>query len=272
MAPTTRTPTAVPARRGPTFPRVLAAERTKLTSLRATLWTALGTVPAAAALAYALGMFVRPGDERSWAALAVSGVVLAQLGALVQGVLVGTGEYSTGTYRATFTAVPRRLPVLAAQVLVTLVLAAVTAVGALLASVLVTAGRRVVVGPVDVTDPETARLLAGFLLYQAGVALLGLGLGALLRRATPAVVTGVVLLVVLDQVLTANPGRFADTARALLPGAGARLAQDDAHLALLDATTAGPDLGTWGGGVVLGAWALVVLAAAAHRLRHHDVP
>lgn len=267
-----RAPRSAPARPGALFARVLAAEWTKLTGLRSTLWVALGTVAAAASLAYALGLFARPGDGRSGASLAVSGYVLAQLGALVLGVLVGTSEYSTGTFRATFTAVPRRLPVLAAQALVTTAVALGTAVAALGASLLVTTGQRAALGlALDVADPETARLLVGFVLYQTGVALLGLGVGALVRHPTAALVTGVVVLVVVDQALATNPGRVADTVRALLPGSAVRLMLDDARIAALDATSLGLHLGPWTTGLVLGVWALVLLVAAGYRLRRHDV-
>lgn len=260
------------ARAATTFPRVLAGEWTKTTALRSTLWAPLGTVAAAAALAFALGLFVRPDDGRSGAALVVSGAVLAQLGPMVLGVLVGTAEHTTGTFRSTFTAVPRRWPVLGAQALVTLAVTVATSVAALVASALATAGARTTTGlTLDLADPETARVLAGFVLHLAGVALLGLGAGALVRRPTAALVAVVLLVVVLDQVLATNPGRAADTARALLPGAGTRLMLDDARLASLEAASLGPSLGAWGGGLVLAAWVVALLAVALHRLRRHDL-
>lgn len=258
--------------RGPTLPRVLAAEWTKITSLRSTSWLAVATVVAAAGLAFGLGLFVRPGDAGSGASLAVTGHVLAQFGPLVLGVLVGTGEYATGTFRATFTAVPRRLPVLAGQAVVTAGWGAVTAAAAVGASLLVTSGQRAGAGfVVDAADAETVRLLAGYVLHQTGVALLGLAIGALLRRATGAFVTAVMLLLVLDQFLAANPGRFTDLLRALLPAAGTRMVQGDAQVAALDATSLGPDLGAWGGGLVLLLWVIALLGAAAYRLRRHDL-
>jgi ABC-2 type transport system permease protein len=269
---TARTTRTGAARATATLPRVIAAEWTKAVGLRSSLWVPLGTVLAAAGLAFVLGMFVRPGDGRSAATLVVSGAVLAQLGPLVLGVLAGTAEHTTGTFRSTFTAVPRRWPVLAAQTLVTLAVAVATALAALLASWLATAGARATAGlPLDVTDGETARVLTGFVLHQAGLALLGLGLGSLVRRPTAALVAAVLLVVVLDQVLATNPGQAADTARTLLPGAGTRLMLDDAHLASADATSLGPSLGAWGGGLVLGSWAVALLAAAGHRLRRHDL-
>ncbi|WP_232847898.1 hypothetical protein [Occultella kanbiaonis] len=263
---------AAPTQPGVTFSRVVAAEWTKLLSVRSSLWTIVGTILAAASLAFGLGMFVRPDSGQSGASLLVSGYLLAQLGTLVLGVLVGTGEYGFGTFRVTFTAVPRRLPVLLAQALMTTVVAFVTAVGALLASFLVTIGQRAAGGlAVDLTDGETVRVLVGYVGFLVGVALVGLGIGALLRRPTAALVTGVLVLVVLDHLLAVNPGRVTDTVRALLPGAGARLTMDDATLTTLDVSTLGPQLGSWGGGVVLGLWAACLFVAAGHRLRRHDL-
>ncbi|MFS0700742.1 hypothetical protein AB6N24_12295 [Cellulomonas sp. 179-A 4D5 NHS] len=251
---------------------MLAAEWTKRTSVRSALWLPLGTVVAALTLAYALGLFVRAGDARSGASVVVAGHVLAQLGVLVLGVLVGTEEHTTGTATTTFAAVPRRLPVLGAQVLVTGSVALVTAVLALAGSALVTHGQRAATGlTLDLADGGTARVLAGYVVVLTGVALLGLGLGSLLRRSAAALVSGLLLLVVADQMLLANPGRVTDTLRALLPGAGSRVLLDDAGVAALDAASHGPHLGPWGGGLVLAAWAVALLAAAAYRLRRHDV-
>ena len=47
--------------------------------------------------------------------IALAGVNVSQLAIAVLGVLVITGEYSTGMIRASFTAVPKRLPVLWAK-------------------------------------------------------------------------------------------------------------------------------------------------------------
>ncbi len=261
-----------PAHRGPTWARVLVAEWTKLTSVRSHLWLAVGTVAAAAGTAYGLGLFVRPGDGRSGSWVVTSGFVLAQVGFLVLGALVGTSEHTTGTSRTTFAAVPRRFLVLGAQVQVTTAAAFATALAALGASYLATAGVRGGDAPaLDVSAPGASRALAGFVLASVAVALLGLGLGALLRRPADAIVGGVLLTIVGDHLLATNPGRVTDTIRALLPASGARLTQDDGALAAVDAATQGPRLGVWGGGAVVAAWVLVALAAAAYRLWRHDV-
>ncbi|MCC2315520.1 hypothetical protein [Cellulomonas xiejunii] len=261
-----------PTRPGVTFPRVLAAEWTKLTSIVSNPWLALGTVAATALTAYGLGLFVRTGDGRSGSWVVVSGFLLAQIGFLVLGAVVGTSEHTTGTARVTFTAVPRRQPVLAAQVVVTTVAAAVTAALALGASYLATAGPRAGEAPaLDLAVPGTLRVLAAFVAVGVAFALLGLGLGALLRRPADTIVTGIALVYLLDFFLQANPGRFTDTVRALLPSAGRRLLEDDAAVATIDATSQGLQLGVWGGGAVLAAWVVVALGAAAYRLGRHDV-
>lgn len=265
-------PACAPARPGVTARRVLAAEWTKLTSVGGPAWAAVGTVVAAVGTAAALGMLVRPGGSASGAGLAVGGEVLAQLGFLALGVLVGTGEHAGRTAATTFAAVPRRLPVLGAQVVLTALAAAGTAAVAVVLAVAATSGARDAAGlALDLGDAGTVRVLAGLVLHGTGVALLGLALGAVLRHPAGALVTGVLLLVVVDHALAANPGRVTDTLRALLPGAGARLLHDDARLAALDATTQGPQLGAWGGGLVLTAWVLVLLAAGAVGLVRRDV-
>ncbi|WP_307793750.1 hypothetical protein [Actinotalea soli] len=267
-----RTAHGSPARTAPTGFRVLRAEWTKLTSVRSNAWLALGTVAVAAATAFGLGMFVGPEDGRSGSWVVTSGFVLAQVGFLVLGGLLGTSDYVTGTARSTFTTVPRRLPVLAAQVQVTLVAALTTALAALGASYLATAGARAGDAPaLDLAVPGTSRALLGFVLASVAVSLLGVGLGALLRHPAATIVGGVVLILLGDQLLAANPGRVTDTIRAFLPSSGSRLVEDDAALAALDAATLGPRLGEWGGGAVVLAWVVVVLAAAAHRLARHDV-
>ncbi len=267
-----RTTPLVPGNARVSVPRALAAEWTKVTGLRSTVWLAAATVTAGAVLAFALGMFARPGDAATGVSLAVAGYLLAQLGPLALGVLVGTSEYATGTFRATFTAVPRRVPVLVGQAVVTAGWAVATSSATVGVSLLVTSGQRAATGlVVDVTDGETLRVLAGYVLHQTGVALLGLAIGALLRRATGAFVTAVTLLLVLDQFLAANPGQVTDTLRTLLPAAGSRLVLDDAQVSTLDTTSLGPELGAWGGGLVLLVWVVALLGAAVHRLRRHDL-
>lgn len=98
--------------------RVVRAEWIKLRSVRSRLVTLLIGAGAAIALGALFASFAarrvangRPTDSLS---LSLGGFGLAQLVIGVLGVLV-TGEYSSGLIRTTFSAVPRRLPVLWAK-------------------------------------------------------------------------------------------------------------------------------------------------------------
>ncbi|MFE5211572.1 hypothetical protein [Streptomyces sp. NPDC056600] len=255
-----------------TFLRVLTSEGDKMTSVRTFRWTVLSCVAVAAATAFGLSLFARPGGGATGASLAVAGYVLAQVGFLALGVTAGSEEFRTGMADVTFVAVPRRLPVLAAQAVLTAVSAVAAAAVALVASIAVTAARCDALGiPLNLADAETVRMLVGFVLHQTALALVGLGLGALLRRPAGAFVTAVVGVVVLDQFLAMNPGRFTDTVRAFLPGTGMRLLTGDDQLAALDAASSGPPLETWAAGLLVVGWATVLLVAAAARLRRGDI-
>ncbi|MFE5211571.1 hypothetical protein [Streptomyces sp. NPDC056600] len=273
--------------RGATLPRVVAAEWTKLTSLRSTWWAALASVAASAALTY-LSADASSGDP-GYDPLGdlTAGLMLTQLGPLVLGVLAGTGEFSTGGFRTTFVAVPWRRRVLAAQTAAVAGFALLVAVASVVAAVLAilpAASSRNL--PVNLTEGSTPRELAGMVLLLTGLALFGLAVGALVRRVVPALVTVVGLTLILPVVLTlavepggstfVEPGgstfvegvtpqeTVVNTITTLLPsGAGGLLVTSSGAFAMPGA----PDLGAVGGGLVLAAWALAPLAAAALRLR-----
>ncbi|WP_454729387.1 hypothetical protein [Cellulosimicrobium protaetiae] len=267
---------------GPTLTRVVASEWTKLTSLRSSWWAAALTVAVSAALTYlsAQASSVDPGFDPLGSL--TSGLLLAQVAPLVLGVLVGTGEHSTGTFRTTFVAVPRRWPVLAAQTVVTAafaLLTAVLAVGAAVLALVPSARARGIA--LDLASDGTPRVLGGMALLLVAMALLGLALGALLRRPVPALTVAVLVVLVLPVALVLAADLAGDplTASAGVPSAQAAV---NTAVTFLPAgagsllTTEGPvegapDLGAWGGGLVLAAWVAVPLALAALRLRTRDV-
>ncbi|MGW6131020.1 hypothetical protein ACWFNE_13425 [Cellulomonas sp. NPDC055163] len=277
---------ANPARRGPGVARVVAAEWSKLTSLRSPAAIAVVTVAVSGVLTWlsANASSTDPGFDPMGSV--ATGLPLAQVGLLVLGVLVGTGEFSTGTFRTTFTAVPRRLPVLVAQLVVTAaaaVVVSVLAVAAAVVGLLPAAGSRAMT--LDLAGGGTPQLLAGMTVQLVAMALLGLALGALLRRTVPAVVAGVVLVLVLPVVLVlasdpgiggAPPVGVAEVARpevtavgtvtAVLPGGAVTFLVPDAGT-----FDGAPDLGVGGGVAVLAVWVLVPLGVAAVRLRARDL-
>jgi len=104
--------------------RVALSEWTKLRSLRSTLWSLFAGVLltillpvlfAAITSSHWGSMSPHERADRHPLDIALAGVNVSQLAIAVLGVLVITGEYSTGMIRASFTAVPKRLPVLWAK-------------------------------------------------------------------------------------------------------------------------------------------------------------
>ena len=113
------------------------------------------------------------------------------------GVLAATDDHGTGTITPTLLAVPRRQLAYLAKVLVVgavaVVAGQVVAVGTFLLGQAVLARHHLGASP---TDPSVLRAVTGAGLYLAVIALIGLGLGALLRR-TAAAVAAVVAIVFL---------------------------------------------------------------------------
>src|SRR2546421_6432204 len=107
--------------------RVIVAEWTELRSVRSTRWSLLvatvltiGFPILAAAVISSHWGHQSAADRASFNPLdpALIGSQIAQLAIGILGVLVISAEYSTGMIRATFTAVPKRLPVLWAKAVV----------------------------------------------------------------------------------------------------------------------------------------------------------
>ncbi|MGA5298976.1 ABC transporter permease subunit [Nucisporomicrobium flavum] len=159
----------------------------KLRSLRSTWWTLLVTAAGTVGIGVAVGLNTRDasGDVTN---NALAGVVPGLLLTGVLGVLSMTGEYSSGTIRATLAAIPRRPLVLLAKAVVfgfvTLLVGEAASFTAFLA---VRATLRHGVAAPALGDPGVLRAVAvtgaGFCL----IGLLGLGLGAIVRHSAAAV-------------------------------------------------------------------------------------
>lgn len=239
--------------------RVLASEATKLVGAAWLPWLLGGTVVVAVAVTLVLASFVRPEEGVPAAQVLTAGHPVLALGLLGLGVVVGAGDFTTGAATSTYVAVPRRLPVLGAQVVLTTAAAVLTGTLTAVGAAVVTAGARAhaLPGPHHLT---TVGAGVGLVLNGTGLALLGLGLAVLVRRPGPALVLPVVLLLLVDPQLAANAGPVTDVVRGLLPAAGTAML-----------TEAGPPVGPLRGGLVLAGWVAVVTAAAAWRLRTRDV-
>lgn len=268
------TPGAVRARL--TFAGVLRSEWIKVWSLRSTWWSVALTVALMGGIAALAGLGAVsaevPAGEMGALDLVTPGGYFAQLVLVVLGVLVVTGEYSTGQVRSTLVAVPRRTPVLVAKVLVTTAVAGLTAVLGTLASLAAGAPFYGELGTaLDVADPETQRRLIGIPLVLVGIALLGLVIGALVRSTPAGVAAALGLLLVVENVVTAIPLTFFEYLENFLPStAGTRLIMTDAGIDTLNSWSVGPTFGPWVGYGILLAWVAALGTIAAVLLRRRD--
>ena len=169
------------------FPQVARMEWIKLRSLRSTWWVLAATVAGAVGIAVAVGV----NTEDAAADLtnnALAGISLGLLLVGVLGVLVMTGEYSSGTIRTTLAAVPNRPLLLAAKAAVFAVVALVA--GEAAGFIAFFAGGAAL--PAGIAGPSLGQpgVLRAVVLGGAGyclIGLLGVGLGAIIRH-TPAAI------------------------------------------------------------------------------------
>jgi len=251
MSTATATPTRPPAssHKKVTQARVLLSEWTKIRSLRSTVFSLLAAIVFIVGLAVLVPM--------------VSGIFLAQLAIGVLGVLLITGEYATGMIRATFAAVPARLPVLWAKAAVfaavTLVLMVPTVLGAFLIGQSILTSKHL---QTNLSNPGVLRAVIGAALFLTVVGLLGIGLGALLRNTAGGISTLFGLLFVLPIIVRFLPSSWSDPINKYLPSnAGEAI------------THVHPDptlLAPWTGFGLFCGYAVVVFIAAAISLRLRD--
>ena len=252
---------------GVTFPRVLRSEWIKFWSLRSTVITlslAVAGFVGVGLLASVLG-FDADSDETGGPdviglSLAGSNIAMLVLGAL--GTLVMTGEYGTGTIRSTLSAVPRRLPVLAAKVVV---FGTVTYALMFAAALVSFVAGQAIIGDAGaaLSDAGVFRALAGTTAFVTGAGLLGLLLGTVLR-STPGtlsayfgvmfVLAGVIQLV-LSESWRDNLGKY-------LPSA--------AGDAMGSVVQAADELTPGRGALVFAGYLMLLGALAAWRLRRSD--
>jgi len=200
-----------------TFTDALHAEWTKLRTVAGTAWLLVAAVVLTVGLSTASAAGVScggPGCGEDPAKVGLLGVTLGQAVVAVLAVLAVGEEYGTGMIRVTFAAMPRREAVLAAKALV---VAAVTAaaglvavLGSVIGALLLLPGNGFTAangyGP-HLATAATARAALGSVLYLVLVALLALGVTALLRDSALAVgaVLGLLYLFPIVVMVISNP-------------------------------------------------------------------
>ena len=247
--------------------RVIVSEWIKIRSLRSTVYTLLAAVVvvvgfgviAALTSTGAITTGNGGGDVGTDpVAISLTGVTLAQLVIGVLGVLVITADYSTGMIRSTLAAVPKRLPVLWAKAGVLAVVTSVPMLAAVFAAFLT--GQAILSGDggVTLTDPGVLRAVLGSVGYLAGVALLGLATGAIIRITAGAIAAFVGALLLLPPLLSAVlPSGWGDTVVSYLPSNAA---------AAFTTVNPGANLLSPGAGLAVFAGYVVVLFGAAAAL------
>lgn len=252
---------------------VFRSEWTKLYSLRSTRYALLAT----AIMTIGFGIIASAATVSRWSSTSAAdkatfdplstsllGVRFGVLAIGVLGVLLITGEYTTGMIRSTMTAVPKRLPVLWGKTgiyaLVALVITVPAALIAFFAGQAILSGQHVQIAFSHAGVPG-AILGAGVYLTLAG--LFAMGLGAIMRNTAAGIATFAAIMFVIPPLISILPASIANSIDPYLPSnAGAAMMQIGHH-----ANTLSP----WAGLAVFGAYVAAVIAAAAVLLIRRDV-
>jgi ABC-2 type transport system permease protein len=286
----------VPGRVG--LRRAMAAEWTKMWSVRSTMWTLVATGVAVVGLS-ALSTGTRSATDivDDPTRLSLIGVFLGQLIFGVLGVLVMSAEYGTGTIRATLAAIPRRPVVLAAKVIVfggvALVVSEVFtfvafAMGQAILSARHAVGAQAILaqhahqlgvkvppivkslvsssGSASLGQPGVLRAVVGAGLYLTVLGLLALGLATIIRHTAGAISAFVGIVLVLPLIVEALPASINDAIARYLP----------ANIGLVLFSTngvpdhVGPAFSPWTGFALLVLYAVIVLGLGCWVLVRRD--
>jgi ABC-type transport system involved in multi-copper enzyme maturation permease subunit len=253
---------------------VVRSEWIKLWTLRSTRWSLLAAVLAMTGL----GILVAVVQMNRWSQMTaldrlrfdsintgVGGYHLAQLAIGVLGVMVISGEYSTGMIRSSLMAVPHRLPVLWAKIgvysVVTFVLMLISSFVAFFAVQAIVTQHHL---QHAIGDPNALRVVVGTALFLTVLGILAIGIGALIRSTAGGISLFVFLLFVLPGITAILPSSVADSISPYLPlNAGFTVAT----------STFDPGshhLSPWGGFALFCGYALIAVLAAAIGLLRRD--
>jgi hypothetical protein len=252
--------------------RVIISEWTKLRSLRSTRYSLF----AAALLTIGVAALACAVVAHHWAQMSaqdrlefhplevnLAGVQIAQLALGVLGVLVITGEYSTGMIRATMTAVPKRLPVLWGKALVYGVVALALTLPSTLIAFFV--GESILARHhinIAFSHPGVSRVVIGAALYLTVIGLFGLGIGAIVRNTAGGIATFAGVMFVLPPLMNVLPISWNNAASPYLP-----LSAGESIMAL---TRGAHQLAPWTGFGLLCAYTAGTLLVASVLLLRRD--
>jgi ABC-type transport system involved in multi-copper enzyme maturation permease subunit len=286
-------PAPLPARRTG-FAGLLLGEWTKIRSVRSTPWTLIIFAVVSLGLTGLLTWLTlqslnsgRNGARDSGILtdpvnfILGTGLGLGQLAICVLGALVITGEYSSGTIRASLLAIPHRYPMMLAKAVVFAVL--VFIIGEIVAfcsffigAVLVNgqtftqtgriAGHAVTVHRtlnVSLSQPGVLQAVFGSGLYLTVLGLFALAIGGLIRHTAGAITTVIGLVLVIFPLAGLLPDSWGAHVHAYLPTVAGQLITQDKP-------AADQLLSAWQGFGVFCAWTALLLAAAIFLLQRRD--
>ena len=149
---------------------------------------------------------------------------LSQLAIGVLGVLVITGEYSTGMIRASLTAVPKRLPVLWAKLgvfaAVTFLLALPSVLIAFFATQAILSRHNIL--QISFSQHGVARAVVGGAVYLMLLGIFALALGAMLRNTAGGIAVFAAIFFVIPPLLNILPTSWNNTISPYLPSNAGR--------------------------------------------------
>jgi ABC-2 type transport system permease protein len=248
--------------------RAISSEWIKFRTLRST-WAVLGAAVAAMVL---VGLIVAYNTRQLTADLQANDIAASgplqgfYLGQLLMGslgVLFVSGEYSTGMIRSTLAAVPKRIPVLWAKLVVFVAVAGtsmivISFVAFLSAEGLLSHYRT----GFSLGDPGVLRVVLGTGIYLTLIGVIGSVLGWIVRSTPGALVAFVGVVIVLPVLFGDALGNWGKHVAEFLPSS--------AGSAFAESVPDGLSLTPWWGLVVLLGWVLLGLTVAVVLLRRRD--
>ena len=257
-----------------TFPGVLLSEWTKFRTVRSTAWslgigilltTAIPLIPAFVTDSQWAHASAADRTSHSPLDIALVGVYIAQLAIAVLGVLMITAEYSTGSSRSTFTAVPKRLPVLWAKLIDYALVSIALMVPAVLVSFFETQTILSDIPQLQISfeAPGIARCVLMAAVYVMLVGIFALALGAIVRNTAGGIALFVGIFFVVPPLMLTLPQRWQNAITPYLPSEAGRQIFALHH----DPQTLTP----LAGGLVFAGYCAVAIAIAAVLLQRRDV-
>ncbi len=257
------------------MPAAMRAEWVKLRTVTGPAWGLAGMI----ALTVAVSVAVVAADrcpagtacQVDTTKMSLSGILLGQAVVAILAVLPVCNEYSTGMIRVTLSAMPRRTTVLATK---TVLVAALVLIGSALAVLGCVFAGHLILSAGDVTPAPgipalslasgpTLRAAAGSVLYLGLIAVLSVGIAAIVRDPAPTIglVLGVLYLSQVVDAFVANP-TWHNRIERYSPMAGLNI-QATTNLKSLA-------ISPWAGLGVLAIWAAAIWLAGALVLRLRD--